>query len=93
MSHINIRRNHTLSLTRAREAADLIADQLDEKFQLHHHWQGDTLHFKRSGVDGHIDVDESEVRIHARLSFLLTPLKSRFEQAIHRYMDELFVED
>jgi hypothetical protein len=36
-----------------------------------------------------MDVSATEVRIHARLGFLLTPLKSRFEDAIHHYLDEL----
>ena len=93
MSHINIHRSHTLSPAKARESAERMAAQLDEKFQLDHYWQGNRLYFERSGVNGHIDVEETEVRIHVRLGFLLTPLKPRFEQAIHRYMDELLAGD
>lgn len=89
MSHINIRRSHNLSLEKARESAEHIAAQLNDRFQMDYYWQENTLYFERSGVHGYMDVSVTEVRIHARLGFLLTPLKSRFEDAIHRYLDEL----
>lgn len=88
MSHINIRRTHNLQLDQARTSAETIAAQLNEKFQLDYYWKGSTLHFERAGMNGHMDVEPKEVRIYVRLGFLLTPLKSRFEQAIHHYMDE-----
>jgi len=89
MSHIDVRRHHTLSLPKAREAAELIAAQLDDKFDLKYHWNGNTLHFERHGVNGRMEVDADEIRLHVRLGFLLSPLRYRFEKEIHRYMDEL----
>jgi putative polyhydroxyalkanoate system protein len=89
MSHIDIRRHHTLSLPKAREAAELIAAQLDDKFNLKYHWNENTLHFERHGVNGRMEVDADEIRLHVRLGFLLSPLRYRFEKEIHRYMDEL----
>jgi putative polyhydroxyalkanoate system protein len=93
MSHINICRAHRLSLEQARQSAETIAIQLDEKFQLDYYWKGSTLYFERAGVNGYMDVEPTEIRIHARLGFLLTPFKPRFEQAIHSYMDKLLVEN
>jgi putative polyhydroxyalkanoate system protein len=93
MSQINIRRAHQLSLLEAHAATEQMAKQLDARFELRHHWQGSRLHFERSGVSGHIDVDTSEVRIYARLGFLLSPLKGRFERAIHEHLDELLNTD
>jgi putative polyhydroxyalkanoate system protein len=90
MVHIDIQRTHTLNHDQAREAAANVAAHLNEKFDINYHWEGDSLHFERSGVSGHIDVYESDVRIRVRLGFLLLPMKHHFEQAIHRYIDELF---
>ncbi len=90
MSHINIHRTHTLSLDQARGAAEKVANHLRDRFQLDYRWDGDTLYFERSGVNGHMEVGEEEVHIVARLGFLLMPLKGVFEQEIHRQMDELF---
>ena len=89
MSHIDIRRQHTLGLAKAREAAEFIADHLDDKFDLKSRWNGNTLHFERSGVSGRMEVSDVEVCLHARLGFLLLPLKSRFEREVHKYLDEL----
>lgn len=90
MSHINIHRNHELSQERARRAAEAVAAHLNERFELHYRWEGDALYFERSGISGRMEVGERDVRIIARLGFLLLPLKSLFENEIHRYLDELF---
>ena len=86
---IDIRRHHTLGLAEARKAAEIIANQLDDKFDLQYRWNGNTLHFERSGVSGRMEVSASEVRLHVRLGFLLSPLKSRFEREIHKHLDEV----
>jgi putative polyhydroxyalkanoate system protein len=93
MSHIDIRRSHNLDPAHARAAAESVAARLNEEYQLHHYWQGDTLHFKRSGVDGHMEVGVDELRLHVKLGFLLSPWKTRFEQAIHRHLDKLLNSD
>ncbi|NJN47049.1 MAG: poly(3-hydroxybutyrate) depolymerase [Candidatus Competibacteraceae bacterium] len=89
MSHINIRRQHTLSRAKARGLAEAVVVDLDERFSLHHYWEDDTLFFERSGVNGRMDITPDEIHINVRLGFLLLPLKSRFETAIHDYLDEL----
>jgi putative polyhydroxyalkanoate system protein len=92
MSHIVVHRSHELSLDQARQAAETLAAQLAERYEVSYHWQDDSLHFERSGVNGRIDLEPGGVRINARLGFLLVPLKHRLEQEIHRYLDEMFRE-
>jgi putative polyhydroxyalkanoate system protein len=92
MSHIVVHRAHDLTLDQARQAAETLATQLAEHYDLSYHWWEDTLHFERSGVSGHIALEPGMVRINARLGFLLVPLKHRLEQEIHRYLDEMFRE-
>jgi putative polyhydroxyalkanoate system protein len=92
MSHIVINRSHPLTLDQSRQAAETLAAQLADHYNIHCHWQGDSLHFERSGVNGQIALEPGQVRINARLGFLLVPLKHRLEQEIHRYLDDLFQE-
>jgi putative polyhydroxyalkanoate system protein len=90
MAHIDIRREHSLGHEAAKSAAEELASDLDESFSLNYHWEGDALHFRRSGVEGKIDVEDSTVRIQVRLGLLLLPMRGHFEQEIQRYMDEVF---
>lgn len=69
MSHIVIHRDHTLTLDQARTAAESLADQLAERYEISHHWQEDSLHFERSGVSGQIDLEPGVIRVNVRLGF------------------------
>jgi putative polyhydroxyalkanoate system protein len=53
-------------------------------------WDGDTLNFNRSGVDGHIHVGDKQIRVTAQLGFLLSALKGTVEQEICRVLAERF---
>lgn len=89
MSHIVIHRNHALTLDQARIAAEALADQLAERYDISHHWQANSLHFERSGVSGQIDLEPGLIRVSVRLGFLLVSLKSRLEPEIDRQLDEM----
>lgn len=93
MSDIQIRRKHTLSAKAARTAAEKIASQLEEEFDLAYEWDDNVLVFKRSGVSGELVVEKKEVRIRVRLGFLLLAIRPRVEAEIHRYFDENFGPD
>lgn len=90
MAEIHIERTHAMPHKKAREAAEGFAHQLDEKFDLASEWEGDTLHFRRAGVDGTLVLEKHKVIIHARLGLLLSAFKSRFEQHIHDNLDRIF---
>lgn len=90
MSDIRIRRAHGMTLSKARKAAEKIADELASEFEMHHAWQGNTLKFHRSGVQGHIEVGSEAIEVQAKLGFLLAFLKPTIEREIHRFCDETF---
>lgn len=93
MTDILIRRRHTLSAKAALQAAEKIARQLDEEFDLAYEWDDNILVFKRSGVSGELVVEKKEVHIRVRLGFLLFAIRPRIEEEIHRYFDENFGPD
>ncbi|MDX2299266.1 MAG: polyhydroxyalkanoic acid system family protein [Xanthomonadaceae bacterium] len=90
MSHIDIRKRHTKSQKEARAAVDRVAAHIAEKFDIQCAWEGSTLEFSRSGVDGHITLARNEIHVHATLGFLLGMLKRPIEDEISRYLSEEF---
>jgi putative polyhydroxyalkanoate system protein len=90
MHSIDIKRNHTLELKKAKEAVQHVAEHIAEKFDVECHWQGDTLNFRRSGVNGCIKVNSKSVHVIADLGFFLSALKSPIEREIKHYLDEQF---
>lgn len=87
---IDIKRQHALGIEKARTVIGHIAESLEQKFGVVPSWQGDTLHFARSGVDGFIAVSGADVHVSARLGMLLAPLKSTVEAEILRKLDKYF---
>lgn len=90
MSHIAIDHAHKLSQAQARTVVEEVAAKLHERFGVDHHWDGDLLHFTRSGVDGHIALQPGNVHVTAKLGFLLGALKGPIEAEIRRVLDERF---
>ena len=90
MSKIDIRRKHGQSQKAAKAAVDKTAAAIAKKFGLQSSWDGDTLHFERSGVKGKIAVSKTEVHVTAELGFLVGALKPMIETEIERQLDENF---
>ena len=88
MSKIDIRHKHGKSHKAAKAAVDKTASAIAKKFGIHSEWEGDTLHFHRSGVKGAIKVNKTELHITAELGFLLGALKPMIETEIERQLDE-----
>jgi putative polyhydroxyalkanoate system protein len=89
MSEIRYKREHHLSVKEAKKIAQKAADDLGREYDLVSEWEGDTLHFQRSGVDGHMHVTAHYIDLNVRLGFLLRPFKSAFERHIERNLDTL----
>lgn len=90
MSAIDIVHAHTLSPAKARKAVEEVAKKLSERFDMQYRWEGDTLHFQRSGVDGHIALTPRQLHVTAQLGFLLSMMKDPVEKEIRRVLDERF---
>ena len=62
MSGIDITHPHSLPPEQARTAVEDVAGKLAQRFDMQTAWEGDTLRFKRSGVDGAIDMLPGSLR-------------------------------
>jgi putative polyhydroxyalkanoate system protein len=65
---------------------------LARRYELTSQWQGDTLHFRRSGVRGHIHVSASQVAVQIELGFLLKGFKGNIEQSVGKHLDALLAQ-
>lgn len=90
MPSIDIRHAHSKTPAQARKAIEDVARKLAERFDMQYGWEGDTLNFVRSGVDGKIELAPKALRVTAQLGFLLSALKGPIESEIRRVLDEKF---
>lgn len=90
MPTIEITRAHSRPLPEAKKAVQRVADHIASKFDVKCHWDGNTLAFQRSGVDGHIKVTSKQVQVIVQLGFLLSALRGSVEREIHRYLEDEF---
>lgn len=90
MSGIDIRHTHSLPHAKARKAVEEVAKKLSERFEIEYEWDGDTLLFNRSGVDGKIALEPKQLHVTAKLGFLVSAFKGPIEQEIRRVLDDRF---
>ena len=90
MSTIDIEHAHSLAPDAARRAVEDVAIRLGQRFGMDYRWEGDVLHFRRSGVDGHIALGAGSLRVRAKLGLLLAAMRGPIEQEIRRILDERF---
>jgi len=89
MADIRMIKYHSLPMTTARELVQKAADDLAEEYDLSSQWAGNTLRFRRSGVQGEMRVNESEIDLEVTLGFLLKAFKSKFVEHIEHSFDTL----
>ncbi len=90
MAGIDIRHSHSMPIAKARKAVEDVARKLAERFDMEYGWDGDTMHFNRSGVDGRIALGPKQLHVTAKLGFLLSALQGTVESEIRRVLDEKF---
>lgn len=90
MADLNIKRKHALGLKKAKLAAQKVADDLAEHFDMKSEWQGQELHFSRSGVQGMMQVTKDSVEVNAKLGMLLSAFKPKIEEQIGKNFDKYF---
>ena len=90
MADITIVQEHHLTPKKAREAAQKVADKLADEFDLEYEWEGDVLHFERSGVQGSLTLDKAQAEIFIKLGFLMSAFASTIEAKVAENMKKVF---
>ncbi len=90
MPGIHLERSHHLGLKKARAAAQRVADDMAQTFEMSTEWDGNALHFSRVGVSGSLRVSRDRVVLDAQLGGLLAVFRSRIEERLHDDFDRYF---
>lgn len=88
MASIDLVHHHSLPPDAARRAVEEAVIRLGQKLGVDYRWEGDTLHFQRQGVDGHIALAPGQVRVAATLGLLFSALKGTVESELMRVLRE-----
>jgi putative polyhydroxyalkanoate system protein len=88
MAEIHIRRGHTMGIPAAKGKVDALARTLEKDLQASYRWNGDTLHFKRSGASGTIEVGSDYIAIHVKLGMALGLMKAKIEETVQTNLDQ-----
>jgi putative polyhydroxyalkanoate system protein len=94
MATIDIRRPHTVGKDVAKEKAEALARDMQEKLGIRWSWQGDNIKFDApggaaKGSSGTVSVDGSAVRVEIDLPFLLRAVKGTIESKVNKKLDDL----
>jgi len=89
MADIKMIKYHYLPMPQARALVQKAADDLASEYDLVSHWAGNSLHFRRSGVQGEMNVTASEIHLEVTLGFLLKAFKAKFVEHIEHNFDTL----
>lgn len=90
MADISITQPHELPHETARAAAQKIADQMAEEYEMASEWDGAVLHFRRVGVSGKLHLLEQEAILEISLGFLFKAFAPTIEQKVAAKMKKLF---
>lgn len=90
MARLSVAKKHHLSHQQAKSAAQKVADDLKERFELGYEWQGDAIVFERPGLSGEMHISRNEVRLDCELGLVLSLLRPKLEAEIHKEFDKRF---
>ena len=90
MALIAIAKKHSLSHPKAKAAAEKVAADLNQRFDLEYEWAGDRIEFTRPGLTGALHVGKDAVRLDCELGFMLSLLKPTIEAEVHKQFDKYF---
>jgi putative polyhydroxyalkanoate system protein len=90
MADIEITQAHALSLQQARDAAQMVADRVAAEYDMCAQWEGDVLHFGRSGVEGRLTLQAQQVHVAVSLSGFFKSFGPMIEDKLTRNIAKTF---
>ncbi|MRV75321.1 polyhydroxyalkanoic acid system protein [Duganella sp. FT92W] len=90
MPNVHIVQEHTLTPKKAREAAEKVAIKLAEEFEMEYAWDGDVLHFERSGVNGSLTLTKHKAEMLIKLGFLFGAFAPVIQAKASEKMQKIF---
>lgn len=97
MADLNLHRDHTLGLARARKVALKWAEHVEQNLEMEctliEGDDNDVLEFTRAGVNGRMVVAATYFALEAKLGFLLRPFLGTIEAEVGKQLDEALAKE
>lgn len=90
MPDISITQKHALTHKKAKTAAQKVADQMAEEYDMACEWDGDVLMFSRSGISGRLTLSDRQARVEISLGFLFQAFAPAIEEKVAAKMKKIF---
>ncbi|MFK7966399.1 MAG: polyhydroxyalkanoic acid system family protein [Burkholderiaceae bacterium] len=90
MANLKFERAHTMGLDGARGAAERVATEMADNYDFNNEWQGNVLHFKRSGVKGTLSIEDERIELNAKLGVLLAAFAPKIQAQLDQNFDQYF---
>ncbi|MAT52268.1 MAG: hypothetical protein CMK32_13910 [Porticoccaceae bacterium] len=89
MSHIRIKRDHSMSQEDLRKEVQALAEQLVDKFGGSYHWDGDEVHYDYSGgVNACVSCSQDAVELDIKLGMMMSMFKGKIKNEVEGYLDK-----
>jgi len=82
MATIHVREEHHLGTLIAKQKIEEVAQELEERLGVSYHWDGNELHFDRTGTSGTILVEENAVTVDVTLGIMFAAFKGEVERQL-----------
>ncbi len=90
MSNIHIKHSYSLMPDEARKRVQEIARDLKKEYKIDYSWEGDHLHFRRSGASGSLEMGDGSLELKIKLGMILRPMKGKIEHSIRKNLEKEF---
>ena len=90
MADISVTQTHQLTREQAKQAAQKVADQMAQEFDMRIAWEGDMLNFRRSGIAGTLALQATAATLEITLTGMLKAFASTIEEKVGRNMQKVF---
>ncbi len=90
MADIEIRKTFTMPIGKARKAAQTIAEDLANQYNIAYEWDGDVLTFEKTGVKGELRLAPKKIEIDITLGLVMKLFKDPMRNEIEKNIDTIF---
>lgn len=91
MSTIRIVRQYRQTQAELRQGLETFGEQFKEKFDLQVQWRDQRVEFKRSGLNGFVEYNETTVTLEMKLGLMFAPFAGKVRSQLEAYVDEYVV--
>jgi putative polyhydroxyalkanoate system protein len=88
MSIIRIETAYRQSQEDLRQGLETLSRRFSEKFDARYQWQDQRVEFRRSGVSGFIEYDETKIRLELKLGLMFAPFAGKVRSYLEEYVDK-----